>query len=343
VSDITLEEVLSAYYDCRKNKRNTSQQIRFEFNLESNLYELYEELKNRTYKPSSHIYFIITKPKPREVWAANFRDRIVHHVLYNRTKFIEKDYIKNTYACLINKGTLNCAYDVQKALRQLWPEKDNYRFIHVDIANFFVSIDKNILKSFLLPLLEDDLSNYLANIFINQNPTENYYYKGESSLRKLIISRKTLFNKNTGLPIGNLTSQMFANLYLNNFDHYCQSLTPYYFRYMDDLLFLIPKSIIISEFLSLLNNQLNHLNLKLNDYKTKHNRLTVGINFVGYIIKPFSIYIRNSTKHRAKKAINNTSINSYFGLLRKINTYNLRKHIAKVNNLNTFYLKKVIQ
>jgi len=342
VSDITLEEVITAYYDCRKNKRNTQQQIKFEFKLESNIYDLYNELKNRTYRPSSHIYFIITKPKPREVWAANFRDRIVHHVLYNRTKDIENNYISTTYACLKSKGTLNCAYDVQKSLRKLWPEKDYYRFIHVDIANFFVSIDKKVLKKSFLPTIRNEFSNYLANIFIDQDPTKNYYYKGDQKLRRLIIERKTLFNKDTGLPIGNLTSQLFANFYLNDFDHYCNSLTPYYFRYMDDMLFLIPKTTNMSQFLENINNYLKTLNLKLNDSKTKHNRLVVGINFVGYIIRPFSIYVRNSTKYRAKRAINTTSINSYFGLLRKVNTYNLRKHIASINILNTFYYQKII-
>jgi RNA-directed DNA polymerase len=342
VGDITLDEVLSAYYDCRKNKRNTTQQIKFEFNLESNIYELYDELKTRSYKPSSHIYFIITKPKPREVWAANFRDRIVHHVLYNRTKDIENSYINHTYACLKNKGTLNCAYNVQKVLRQLWHLKDNYRFVHVDIANFFVSIDKTILKNRFLTSIEDEFSRYLVNIFIEQDPTENYYYKGSSNLRNLIIPRKTLFGKKTGLPIGNLTSQLFANFYLNDFDHFCGSLTPFYFRYMDDMLFIVHKKTNIRKFLENINKNLNHLNLKLNDTKTKHNRLDVGINFVGYIIRPFSIYVRNSTKYRAKRAINTESINSYFGLLRKVNTYNLRKHIATINNLNTFYYQKII-
>lgn len=342
MGDITLEEVLSAYYDCRKNKKNTSQQIKFEFNLETNIYELYEELKTRSYKPSSHIYFIITKPKPREVWAANFRDRIVHHVLYNRTKDIENSYINHTYACLKNKGTLNCAYNVQKVLRQLWDLKDNYRFIHVDIANFFVSIDKTILKREFLTGIQDEFSGYLANIFIDQDPTKNYYYKGKQNLKNLINQRKTLFNKNTGLPIGNLTSQLFANFYLNDFDHYCKSLTPYYFRYMDDMLFIIPKTTNISDLLDNINTYLINLNLKLNNSKTTHNKLDVGINFVGYIIRPFSIYVRNSTKYRAKRAINIASINSYFGLLRKVNTYNLRKRITTTNNLKTFYYQKVI-
>ena len=146
MNDITFEEVITAYYDCRKNKRNTKQQLEFEFHLENNLWNLYEELKNETYTPSSHLFFIITKPKPREVWAAEFRDRIVHHLIYNRTYHIEKDYIPTTYACLRNRGTLQCAKDVQKSLRNLWKDKDNYRILHVDIANFFVSIDKNQIK-----------------------------------------------------------------------------------------------------------------------------------------------------------------------------------------------------
>lgn len=107
MNDITFEEIVKAYYDCRRNKRNTSQQIKFEFHLEENLWNLYEDLKNETYSPGSHIYFIITKPKPREVWAANFRDRIVHHLLYNRVRHVEDSYIETSYACLKIKEHLN--------------------------------------------------------------------------------------------------------------------------------------------------------------------------------------------------------------------------------------------
>lgn len=342
MNDITFEEVVTAYYDCRRNKRNTSQQLKFEFHLEKNLWNLYEDLKNETYTPSSHLFFIITKPKPREVWAAEFRDRIVHHLIYNRTYQIEKDYIPTTYACLRNRGTLQCAKDVQKTLRTLWKQKDNYLLLHVDIANFFVSIDKNQIKKDLYPKIENETTIKLLGLFINQNPTEKYYYKGKPKLRDLIEDRKSLFGKPTGLPIGNLTSQIFANHYLNNFDWYCKNeITKHYFRYMDDMLFLVHKDQKISKVIEDVNGYLKTLNMQLNPYKTTHNKLEYSVNFCGYIIKPFSIYIRNSTKQRAKFATKPQSINSYYGMMRHINCYNLRKSIAIRNNLNMIQYKKL--
>jgi RNA-directed DNA polymerase len=343
MSDITFDEVVTAYYDCRKNKRNTSQQIKFEFHLEENLWNLYEDLKNETYKPGSHIYFIITKPKPREVWAANFRDRIVHHILYNRISDVEKTYIKNSYACLKNRGTLKCAKDFQKCLRKLWKEKDNYRFIQVDIANFYVSIDKEILKSKVREITDNTKTIELLSMFVDQNPTKKYFYKGDPKLKKLIPERKTLFGKETGLPIGNLTSQMFANLYLNDFDHWItNTITPYYYRYLDDMVLVIPKTKSVNQTINQINEVLSTLNLKLNSCKTKHNMIDCGVNLAGYIIRPFSIYIRNSTKYRAKRATEKQSINSYYGLMIHGNCYNLRKSIAKRNNLTMYFYQKLI-
>jgi len=343
VNDITFQEIITAYYDCRRNKRNTKQQLEFEFHLENNLWNLYEELKNETFTPSSHLFFIITKPKPREVWAAEFRDRIVHHLIYNRTYKIEEDYIPTTYACLKNRGTLQCAKDVQKTLRNLWKYKNDYLLLHVDIANFFVSIDKNQIKKDLYPKIHNKTTIKLLELFINQNPTEKYYYKGKPKLRELIENRKSLFDKPSGLPIGNLTSQIFANHYLNNFDWYCKNeITEYYFRYMDDMLFVVHKNQKISVVIQKLNDYLETLNMKLNPCKTKHNKLEYGVNFCGYIIKPFSIYIRNSTKQRAKFATKSQSINSYYGMMRHINCYNLRKSIAKRNNLVMYCYEKLI-
>ena len=343
MNDITFQEIITAYYDCRRNKRNTKQQLEFEFHLEKNLWNLYEDLKNETFTPSSHLFFIITKPKPREVWAAEFRDRIVHHIIYNRTYKIEENYIPTTYACLKNRGTLQCAKDVQKTLRNLWNHRNEYLLLHVDIANFFVSIDKNQIKKDLYPKIHNETTIQLLELFINQNPTEKYYYKGKPKLRELIENRKSLFDKPTGLPIGNLTSQIFANHYLNNFDWYCkQNITEHYFRYMDDMLFVVHKNQKISVVIQKVNDYLGTLNMQLNPCKTKHNKLEYGVNFCGYIVKPFSIYIRNSTKQRAKFATKSQSINSYYGMMSHINCYNLRKSIAKRNNLIMYHYEKLI-
>jgi hypothetical protein len=343
MNDILFTEVVTAYYDCRKNKRNTAQQIKFEFNLEENLWNLYEDLKNETYIPGSHLYFIITKPKPREVWAANFRDRIVHHLLYNRISHVEEQYIQTSYACLKNRGTLRCAKDFQKLLRNFWPQKENYRYLKVDIANFYVAIDKEILKNKIRKITNNPKTIELLCLFADQNPTHKYFYKGNPKLKDLIPERKTLFGKTTGLPIGNLTSQVFANLYLNDYDHWIlENITPHYYRYLDDMVFLLPKEVSITQTINSINQELSKLNLQLNPCKTTHNRVECGVNLSGYIVKPFSLFIRNSTKYRAKRATETQSINSYYGLMRHANCYNLRKSIAKRKNLTMYKYQKLI-
>jgi RNA-directed DNA polymerase len=136
---------------------------------------------------------------------------------------------------------------------------------------------------------------------------------------------------------------MFANLYLNEFDHFVlKNITPHYFRYLDDMVFVIPKSKSIKNILKILDEFLLTLNLKLNPSKTKHNFVNSGVNLTGFIVKPFSLYIRNSTKYRAKRALKKEAINSYYGLMGQANCYNLRVSIAKRNNFTMFYYQKLI-
>lgn len=136
---------------------------------------------------------------------------------------------------------------------------------------------------------------------------------------------------------------MFANLYLNEYDHWVlNNITQHYYRYLDDMVMIIPKTQSINNTIDKLNNFLSTLNLKLNPCKTRHNVLEYGVDLSGYIIKPFSLYIRNSTKYRAKRATEVQSINSYYGLMRQGNCYNLRKSIAQRNNLQMYFYQKLI-
>jgi hypothetical protein len=145
--DLNIEELFLSYLDCRSNKRNTINAIRFEMDLDRNLFELYESIINDTYIPDRFLYFVLTKPKYREVWASNFRDRIVHHLIYNRMKdYYYKRFIFDTYACIPTKGT-NAATD--RLGYFIRSESENFKYktyvLKMDIKNFFISINKNIL------------------------------------------------------------------------------------------------------------------------------------------------------------------------------------------------------
>lgn len=140
----TLEEVLKAYLNCRKNKRNTINQIKFEINLEENLYSLYKSLNNNTYYPGRSICFVVTYPKLREIFAADFKDRVIHHLLVSRIESsFEKKFIFNSFACRKDKG-------VHKAISKLNKfVKYNKHYLQIDIKSFFANIDKNILYSII--------------------------------------------------------------------------------------------------------------------------------------------------------------------------------------------------
>lgn len=113
--DLTESEVFQAYFDCRKGKKNTLSVQKFEEHLNRNVMNLYYDLINNTYEPGMSICFVVTKPKAREIWAASFRDRIVHHILYNRySDQFHKSFIHDSYACIPNKGTLKVSIKVQK-------------------------------------------------------------------------------------------------------------------------------------------------------------------------------------------------------------------------------------
>jgi RNA-directed DNA polymerase len=143
----SFDELVQAYFDCRKNKRNSRSALEFEQDLERNLIKLRDDLLNGTYTIGQSICFVITHPKPREVWAATFRDRIVHHLTYNHiAPGIEAQFIADSCACIKGRGTLYAAQRLEHKIRsatQNWSVDCHY--LKCDLANFFVSIDKNTL------------------------------------------------------------------------------------------------------------------------------------------------------------------------------------------------------
>lgn len=348
--DLTVSELFQAYYDCRKAKRNTWNAIKFEENLERNLMDLYYELKDGTYVIGKSICFVVTKPKVREVWAADFRDRIVHHLLYNRySKKFHNSFIHDSYACIPNKGTLKASLRTERFMRSV---SQNYTkeswFLKADIANFFVSIDKTILERLLMKKITNQWWMNLTRQILFHNPKDNVFIKSSHELLSKVPPHKSLLNspKDFGLPIGNLSSQFFANIYLNELDQYMKHTLnmKYYLRYVDDIVIFSnsPKELNdvydkMKEFVSL------HLSLKFHDKKKELNVIECGVNFVGYIIKPYRKYIRRSTINNMKISFHNKSpediiktINSYFGLLRAVNGYKERLGISRILGRSKF-------
>ncbi len=359
VPDFNFNDLFTAYYDCRKRKRNTHSALKFELQLEKNMLELYRDLKTGRYKIGKYICFIVTEPKTREVWAANFRDRIVHHLVYNAVKdrFYNR-FICDSYSCIPKKGTLAGAF---KMLHYTRSSTNNYTkkmyYLKADLSNFFVSIDKKILYEIICGKVSEKWILKLFRKIIFHDPRTNVYIKSRKELFDRLPSYKSLWGfeeSDHGLPIGNLTSQFFSNVYLDVLDQYIKRELhcKYYCRYVDDFVIIgeTPKELarklkLIQKFLK------ENLKIELNTKKCYINQVSKGIDFVGYFIKPNRILARKKninkmykTMRRWKHSPNRFekepleeflgSINSYLGMLRHTNNYEVRKDIClKFNSL----------
>ena len=358
VPDFNMADLFKAYFDCRKRKRNTHSALKFELNLENNLLELYSELKSGTYKIGRCICFVVTKPKPREVWAANFRDRIVHHLVYNAIKDrFHKRFIKDTYSCIPKRGTLAAA---KRLLYFSRSSTHNYTrkmyYLKADLANFFISIDKNILYNLLKIYVKEDWILNLLNIIIYHDPRLNVYKKSPPDLYSLIPKYKSLFAADNchGLPIGNLTSQFFSNVYLNVLDQFVKHSLKcrFYLRYVDDFIIIADNPAFLNYSFNMINSYIDAcLKLKINSHKKLINCVTQGIDFVGFFVLPNRIALRKQTLskiiiciRRWKNKFNRfaprnllifrNSFNSYLGMIKNLKAYNLRFFYAmKIDSL----------
>lgn len=222
----SIELLVEAYKDCRCHKRNTDSALRFEQNLEHNLIKLHDELSDGSYKPGKSICFAIARPKPREVWAADFRDRIVHHLLYNHiSPRFHARFIADSCACIPGRGTLYGAKRLESKVRSItknWSKPAYY--LKLDLANFFVSIDKNILRELIAKRVTEPWWMKLAETILFHDPRQNYELRGAPRMLDLVPPHKRLTNHpaHLGLPIGNLSSQFFANIYLDELDQFCK-------------------------------------------------------------------------------------------------------------------------
>jgi len=307
----SFKSIYRAYKSCIKNKRNTLNAQQFEALLIENLCSLQVCLENRSYKITRSICFLTHSPKLREVFASDFKDIVVHHVLVEKIEsYYEKKFIYDLYSNRKNRGTHSGVKRAQKfALRY----KDRY-FLQLDIKGFFYNLDKNILfKQFFKDINKSDLKDkkdilWLANKIIYHDCAKNYLFKGDKTKLALLPPHKTLFKipKHKGLPIGNLTSQFFANVYMNKFDHFVKRELKIkgYLRYVDDfVLFSNSKEKLKSDKKRIEAYLKEELSLELReDFKLK--KTTQGLDFLGYIIRPHYLLVRNRVvkNYKYKKA-----------------------------------------
>lgn len=328
VAPFQFEDLVQAYYDCRRNKRNSASARLFEKDMEINLLELHDDLIAGTYRPGRSICFVVTRPKAREVWAAAFRDRVVHHLLYNHVapRFYAS-FIADSCACIPGRGTLYAAKRLESKIRgasQNWSKPIFY--LKCDLANFFVAIDKAVLRKQLAARITEPWWLALATQILMHDPREDYETRSPAHLFNRVPQHKRLVAQpaHLGLPIGNLSSQFFANVYLDALDQFAKHTlrAKHYIRYVDDFVFLHESPQQLNQWLAEVEAFLPGLGAKLNPTKTILQPADRGVDFVGHVIKPW----RRSTRKRSlAQALKRTAAapaedlretaNSYFGLL----------------------------
>ncbi len=323
-------ELVQAYYDCRRSKRNSNSALAFEMNLEQNLTALHHDLVTGRYRPGRSICFVVTRPKAREVWAADFRDRIVHHLLYNRIgPRIENNFIADSCACIPGRGTLYAGKRLEAKIRsqtQNWSRSGFY--LKCDLANFFVSIDKRVLGRQLADRIDDPWFRRLALQVLMHDPRENYSERSPAHLFNRVPQHKRLTAQPAylGLPIGNLSSQFFANVYLDALDKFCKHTLKarHYIRYVDDFVLLHESPQQLNDWLRQIEDFLPSLGVRLNPSKTILQPIDRGVDFVGHVIKPWRRTTRKKSVAQAMKRTASApaedlreTANSYFGLLRQ--------------------------
>jgi RNA-directed DNA polymerase len=324
------EKLARAYLDCRRTKRNSASAIAFEAHLERNLCDLHDELASGAWAPGRSVCFVVTHPRPREVWAAQFRDRIVHHLLYNRiAPRFHAAFTADTCACIPGRGTLYGARRLEHQVRSVtrnWSQSAFY--LKGDLANFFVSIDKHVLLAQLQRRVTEPWLMALAETILMHDPRTDVEVRGRPGELALVPPHKSLFNApaDHGLPIGNLSSQFFANVLLDDLDQFVKHRlrAPHYVRYVDDFVLLHPSAQWLRQALQQIEQRLAELHLQLNPRKTIVQPVSRGVDFVGHVIKPWRRTTRRRTVTAALQRVASVPAedvlqtgNSYLGLMRQ--------------------------
>lgn len=297
------ENLWQAARQAQKGKRFRPNVLAFNHDLEANLLQLQDELRNRTYQPGQYRTFEIIDPKPRLISAAPYRDRVVHHALCNViVPLIERSFIDDSYANRVGYGT-------HKALRRAVQFTRSRRYVlQCDIRKYFPSLDHLILKQQLRRWLKCPDTLWLIDTIIdNSNPQteELVYFPADTLLTPL--------ERRVGLPIGNLTSQFFANVYLNGFDHWVKESLKIrnYLRYVDDFLLFADDWQQLADAKGSIITYLTSLRLQLHPVKSQLFETRHGLNFVGFRILPLGdtfpkdicIRVRNDNLRRSRQRL----------------------------------------
>lgn len=309
---ISLDNLLGAWEEFLRGKRKRNDVQVFQYSLMNNIFELHNDLTNKVYAHGSYEAFNISDPKPRNIHKACVRDRLLHHAIHRQLyPFFDHKFIYHSYSCRRNKGTHKALDAFTKMTRKVSVNHTKICWVlKCDIKKFFASIDQKILLDILQKHIKDKDVLWL--------------------LGQVIDSFQTQTDK--GLPLGNLTSQLLVNVYMNEFDQFMKHnlRAERYIRYADDFVVLSQNHDYLLEVLHGIHTFLeDRLVLRLHPNKVSIETLASGVDFLGWVHFPRHRTLRTTTKHRVQKGVIGREVNShttqsYLGILKHGNTYKLK-------------------
>lgn len=344
--------LLDAYHEARRHKRWKTNTLQFSADAETRLVRLAQDIAGRRYRIRPSLCFIAFAPVKREIFAGDFRDRVIHHLVFNELNpCYDRLFINDCYSCRKGRGT---GYGIGRTAHFLRAVTDNYTrrawLLKLDISGYFMNIDRRLLYRMNRDLIRRFFKNnpqkinlllYLLRRIIFNDPTVDCRLRGDYGDWRGLPANKSLFAapSGKGLPIGNLTSQLFGNVYLNGFDHFLKEKLKcrYYGRYVDDIIIFHESRNFLKKIIPIIEAYLkNNLGLKLHPKKIYLQPAEYGVRFLGTIIKPGRIYVAARTVGNFRQKIRQAArgeltkpefFNSYLGLMKKYDTYRRRRKI----------------
>jgi len=312
-----LNNVFDAWKKFRRGKAGKKDVMDFELHLEDNLFRLYEDLWNLEYKHLPYKYFQIFDNKKRDIYKAEVKDRIVHQIIYDYLlSLYEPEFISDSYASRINKGQYKAINSFRYFINLAQENHKPCFVLKCDVRKYFESIDQKVL----LDLIREKIT--CEKIFsVIKEVIESYVFSGLGK----------------GVPLGNITSQVFANIYLNILDKYAKEELKcrFYVRYNDDFVIVLGSPEKLKEVRSkIILFVKEKLLLDIPLEKTSLRKIDWGVDFLGFTILSKAVLLGNKTKSKMYANISPKNVCSYFGILKHCNSHNLRRKLLSMEKLN---------
>ncbi|MBU0531446.1 reverse transcriptase/maturase family protein, partial [Patescibacteria group bacterium] len=309
----SIENLFLAWDKFCKGKRSRLDIMSYELWLEDNIFYLHNELRSGRYQHDPYEPFVVHDPKRRQINKASVKDRIVHQAVFNIIEPIfERSFIFDSYSCRTGKGTHAAVNRLRYFLDKT--SSNNTRTVlalKCDIKQFFASVDHGVLIGLLTKQISCNRSLRLLQKIISSFSVGQY----------------------KGIPLGNLTSQLFANIYMHELDHFvkCQLREKYYLRYCDDFIILHQDARHLEQLIPIIQDFLQtKLCLSVHPDKTLKRTPSQGIDFVGYVLLERVTVLRNKTVKRMIQRVNQENKASYLGLCSHASTHELQKRIKNM-------------